>query len=145
MAGYGKVVRGGGGAWCLGHSHVGVRQDVGVGVLEDVILALVGLTASPMVGNLLEIMPRATQACLDRNNQSDESVKYTICRVSSFCPEGEMPEMGRTKAPAVSMLQLLAAVIFMVTGMRYFLCSLSLDRSFMPARQDRQPLSAMAG
>ena len=56
----------GGGAWRLGHSHVGVRQDAGVGgvgVLEDVMLALVDLTASPMVGNLLEIMPRATQPC----------------------------------------------------------------------------------
>ena len=126
----------------------GVKQDDGVGgvgVSEDMTLALVGLTASPMVGNLLEVMLRATQACFDRNNRSNESVKYTICRVSSFRPDGEVPEMRRTKAPAMSMLWLLVAVISMVTVVRCFLCSLSLDRSFMPARQNWQPLSAMAG
>ena len=54
---------------------------VGVGVVaEDVTLARLGMVASPMVGNLWKIMPRATQACLDRNSRSDESLKYTICR-----------------------------------------------------------------
>ena len=79
--------------WCEAGS--GCNQWRGV---ENVTLAPLGMGASPMVGNLLEIMPKVTQACLDRNNLSDESAKYTICWVSSVSPEWEVPQMQRARA-----------------------------------------------
>ena len=84
--------------------------------MDDSNLVLLGVLLSPIVGKWLEMMPRATQACLERNSLSVEVVKYTIWRVSSVSFEGEVPEILMARAPMMSMGPLLAAVIFMVTG-----------------------------
>ena len=64
----------------------------------------------------MEISPRVIQACLERNNLLVVSVKYTISRVVSDVPEGDVPVSRSGKAPMILMSLLLAADIFMETG-----------------------------
>ena len=99
---------------------------------------------SPIVGKLLGIICRATQACLDRNSLLDDVVKYTICLVARSAPDGEQPDMRSTNAPTMSIRLLLAAVILIETGLKCDLLRPSLVNRFVPAKQDWQPVSAMA-
>ena len=78
----------------------------------------VPLIVPPIVGKLAGIIPRAIQACFDRNILSVAVVKYTIWWVTSVVLEGDFPERRRARAPTMSMDPLFAAVIFMETGMR---------------------------
>ena len=64
-----------------------------------------------MVGKESDMIPSILQACLDMNNLSVESVKYTSCLVVYFDPEGDVPVNLNGKAPSIVIMLLLAAVI----------------------------------
>ena len=97
-----------------------------------------------MVGKLVGIIWRATQACLDRKSRSVDSVKYTICLVDRVSPAGVSPHSRSTKAPAMSIPLLLAVVIFIETGRRSCFCRPNFSNRAVPARHDWHPVSAMA-
>ena len=78
-------------------------------------------SVSPIVGNLLEMSPSEIQACFERNRRFVAGLKYIICLVMIVDPSEDSPEIRTGRAPNISMPLLLAAVIFMVTGMRCFL------------------------
>ena len=75
-------------------------------------------SVSPIVGNLSDISPSEEQACFDRNIRFVAGVKYTICLVLIDEPVVETPDRRRGSAPMISIPLLLAAVIFMLTGIR---------------------------
>jgi hypothetical protein len=56
-----------------------------------------------------------------------------------------MPAIRKVRAPTMSMSPLLAAVIFILTGIKCCFPSPSFFRRFVPARHDWHPVSAMAG
>ncbi len=100
---------------------------------------------SPMVGKLSVIMPSAIHASLLRKSLSELSVTYyVIWRVSSRLPDVSVPENRNMAAPRMVMPLLLAACIFIVTGMRSFFFRPSLLMILKLARQLWQPVSAMA-
>ena len=80
---------------------------IGVSVLLDV---------SPIVGKFLDMIPRAAQACLDRNVLLVESLKYTNCLVDRIAPDGEVPVILSGSAPMMFIPLLFAAFIFILTG-----------------------------
>ena len=98
----------------LGHVHCLVIADSGCGTV------LLIPRLSPIVGNLSDINPSEEQACFDRNSLFVAGVKYTICLVLIAEPVADTPERRRGSAPMISIPLLLAAVIFMLTGMRCF-------------------------
>ena len=75
-------------------------------------------SASPMVGKFTEIIPRAKHACLDRNSLFVRFVKYTSWRVVSIDPDNDLPLIRKGKAPMMFIPSLLAAFIFIVTGIK---------------------------
>ena len=119
-----------------------LRQSQGPGGCELVEHSWGG--ASPMVGKLVGIIWRARQACLDRQNRSVDSVKYTICLVDRVSPAGVSPHSRSTKAPAMSIPLLLVVVIFIETGRRSCFCRPNFPNRAVPARHDWHPVSAMA-
>ena len=76
-------------------------------------------SVSPMVGKFDDMRPRALQACWDKNILLVEGVKYTICLVASFTPEGDIPVMRNGRAPMMIIPSLFAADIFIETGIRW--------------------------
>ena len=76
------------------------------------------------------------QACLDKKTLSVESVKYTIWRVLSVDPDGDVPDSSSGRAPIMLIPLLFAAVISMVTGSRWCLLSFIFFKSSMDPRQD---------
>ena len=53
-------------------------------VMADVSAA--SMEASPIIGNLSDIMPKSTQAPLLKKNVSEQSVMYVICLVVNIRP-----------------------------------------------------------
>lgn len=97
----------------LGHVHSFVMADSGFVTL------LLITRVSPIVGNLSDISPSEEQACLDRNNLLVAGVKYTISLVLIVEPVVDTPDMRRGRAPMMSIPLLLAAVIVILTGIRW--------------------------
>ena len=111
-------------------------------VIADVSTA--SMKASPMVGNLSDIMPRSMQAPLLRKNVSEQSVIYVICLVENIWPFASSPDRLSKMAPNNLIPSLFAERILVLTGMRLEEVKPSLERRPTPAKQLWHPVSAIA-
>ena len=90
-------------------------------------------------GNESGIRPKSLQVSNDKKNLSVLPVIYTIWR--DILPECVM---RTARAPMIPIAAWLAALIFMVVGVRWEAWSPSWRRREVPARHDWQPVSATA-
>ena len=103
------------------------------------------LITSPTVGNLAVIMPREMYAFRLRNSLSELSAMYVICLVSRGSPYGDLPENLRTAASRMLIPLILAACIFIKTGINSSAVMPKRGRSIIPPRQLWHPVSAIDG
>ena len=145
MAGNGGWVGLGGGNWWRGQLHglsVGLCR-AGFGVVTDGLLVRSWSAASPTVGKVVVMSPSSVHASRLRKNLLESVVTYTICLVSRVFPDLEGPVSRKMTAPRILMLWLLAAYIFIVTGMRLCLVKPRRCMTCRLVRQLWQPVSAM--
>ena len=138
---------GGGGTVRFGHPHGAVtRGEVWVCGVPDMMaeVSTASMKASPMVGNLSDIMPKSTQAPLLRKKVFVQSVMYVICLVENIWPFTSEPDRLSRVAPNNLIPSLLAERIFVLTGMRLEVVRPSLWRRLVPAKQLWHPVSARA-
>ena len=113
VGGNGRLFGAGGGCSLGGHWHSLGVDFSGVAGVSMVV------RVSPTVGNFSEMIPSDKQACLDRKSRFVWSEKYTSWWVIMVSPGGVTPLTCKGRAPIMLIPSLLAAFIFMLTGMRW--------------------------